>query len=77
LHLDPMATAVVPTLTVPLATAVGSRPSRNVENAARMPTAPLDHALRGPAELLCPKVLSARKTQTASLDAVLEKFTEW
>jgi len=75
LHLEPMEKAVVPTLTVLLATAVVSRPSRNVENAARMPTAPQGDALRGPAELLCPKVPSARRTRTANLDAVLEKFT--
>jgi len=75
LQVDPMAAAVFPTLTVLLATAVVSGPSRNVENAARPPTARLDHALRGPAELFCPKGPSARRTQTASLDVVLEKVS--
>jgi len=76
LHLDPMATAVFPILTVPLATAVEFGPSRDVENAAPLPTAPMEFiALREPAELKCPKVLSAGRTRTASLDAVQEKFT--
>jgi len=70
-----MARAVFPTLTVPLVTVVVSHPSRNVENAARLPTAPKENrALRGPAELFCPKGLSVRRMRTASLDAVLEKF---
>jgi len=76
LHLDPMATAVFPTLTVPRVIAVVLGPSRDVENAARLPTAPLEFiALKEPADFNCPKGLSAGRTRTASPDAVQEKFT--